>query len=158
MAKPRKKKSQDNVIARNKRARYDYFIEEQIEAGMALEGWEVKSIRDGRVQLNESYINLHQGEAWLVGAHISPLTSASTHVDPNPIRQRKLLLHRREIDRLIGAVDRRGYTIVPLDMHWTRGRTKLSIGVAKGKQAHDKRATSKDRDWSRERERLLKAR
>ncbi|MEM7253240.1 MAG: SsrA-binding protein SmpB [Pseudomonadota bacterium] len=153
----KKKKTPDNVVARNRRARFDYFIEDTIEAGLALEGWEVKSIRDGRVQMNESYVDLSRGEAWLVGAHISPLTSASTHIDPNPVRPRKLLLHRREIDRLFGAVDRRGYTVVPLDMHWARGNAKLTIGLAKGKQAHDKRATAKDRDWSRERERLLKS-
>ncbi|MCH9663007.1 MAG: SsrA-binding protein SmpB [Gammaproteobacteria bacterium] len=157
MAKPRKKKSSDNTIARNRRARFDYFIEDQFEAGVVLQGWEVKSIRDARVQLNESYVTLDRGEAWLVGAHISPLNSASTHVDPNPLRARKLLLHRRELDRLIGAVERKGYTVVPLDLHWSKGRTKLNVGLAKGKQAHDKRATSKDRDWSRERDRLLKS-
>ena len=158
MAKPRKKKSVSNVIARNKRARFDYFIEEQIEAGIALEGWEVKSIREGRVQLNESYVTLKNGEIWLIGAHISALPSASTHITPDPVRARKLLAHRRELDRLTGAVERRGYTIAVLDMHWSRGRTKLSIGLAKGKRLHDKRASEKERDWSRERERILKTR
>ena len=158
MAKPRKKKSVSNVIARNKRARFDYFIEEQIEAGIALEGWEVKSIREGRVQLNESYVALKKGEIWLIGAHISALPSASTHIAPEPTRDRKLLIHRRELDRLTGAVERRGYTIATLDMHWSRGRTKLSIGLAKGKRLHDKRASERERDWSRERERLLKTR
>ena len=158
MAKPHKKKSVSNVIARNKRARFDYFIEEQIEAGIALEGWEVKSIREGRVQLNESYVTLKNGEIWLIGAHISALPSASTHITPDPVRARKLLAHRRELDRLTGAVERRGYTIAVLDMHWSRGRTKLSIGLAKGKRLHDKRASEKERDWSRERERILKTR
>jgi SsrA-binding protein len=143
-------------IARNKRARFDYFIEETLEAGLALEGWELKSIRAGKVQIGESYVFLRHGEAWLYGAHITPLPTASTHVQPNPTRDRKLLLHRREIDRLVGAVDRKGYALVPLDLHWQRGRVKLEIGLARGKKQHDKRQDKKDRDWERQKDRILK--
>ena len=143
-------------IARNKQARHDYFIEETFEAGIALEGWEVKSLRAGRIQLKESYVTIRNGEAFLFGAHISPLNTASTHIKPDPLRTRKLLLHRRELDRLIGAVERKGYTLVPLSMYWKRGRAKLEIGLAKGKKEHDKRAASKERDWQRDRQRLLK--
>jgi SsrA-binding protein len=143
-------------IARNKKALFDYFIEEQFEAGVALEGWEVKSLRAGRAQLKESYVIVRQGELFLFNAHISPLTSASTHVDANPTRSRKLLMHRREIDNLIGAVERRGYTLVPLELYWSRGRAKLRIALAKGKRQHDKRAAIKEREWSREQHRILK--
>lgn len=146
------------TIALNKQARHDYFIEETYEAGLVLEGWEVKSLRAGRVQLKESYVLIKDGEAWLFGAHISPLLSASTHVQPDPLRTRKLLLHRRELNRLIGAVERKGYTLVPLALYWKRGRAKLEVGLAKGKKLHDKRAVQKERDWAREKQRLLKLR
>jgi SsrA-binding protein len=145
-------------IAVNKKARHDFFIENRFEAGLALEGWEVKSLRAGRAQLTESYVLLRDGEAWLFGAHISPLTSASTHVKADPTRTRKLLLHRHEIDNLIGQVERKGYTLVPLSLYWKKGRAKLEIGVARGKKQHDKRAAEKDRDWQREKARILKPR
>jgi SsrA-binding protein len=144
------------TIANNRKARHDYFIEEQLEAGLSLEGWEVKSLRAARANLKESYAVIKDGEAWLLGAHISPLVSASTHVNPDPIRTRKLLLHRRQIDRLTGAVERRGYTLVPLSLYWSQGKVKLKLGLAKGKKQHDKRAVEKDRDWQRQRQRLLK--
>jgi SsrA-binding protein len=156
MSTKRKKNQAGNNIAENKKARFDFFIEETLEAGIALEGWEVKSLREGRANLTESYAILKDGEAWLLGAHIAPLPSASTHINPDPIRTRKLLLHRRELDRLIGAVERKGYTLVPLSLYWQRGRTKLRVGLAKGKKQHDKRATEKDRDWQRQKERILK--
>ena len=146
-----------STIALNKKARHDYFIEERIEAGLALQGWEVKSLREGRVQLSESYILLRGNEAWLFGMHISPLLSASTHVTPDATRTRKLLLHRREIDKLTGAVERKGYTLVPLALYWKRGRAKLEIALARGKQSHDKRASDKERDWNREKQRLLRS-
>jgi len=146
------------TIARNKKARHDYFIEDRNEAGLALQGWEVKSLRAGRAQLSESYILIKGGEAWLLGAHITPLTSASTHITPDPTRTRKLLLHRRELDKLIGAVERKGYTLVPLALYWKRGNVKLEIALARGKQSHDKRATEKNRDWKREKERLMRGR
>lgn len=152
----KKKPDKSNVIAANRRARHDYFIDERFEAGLALEGWEVKSLRDGRAQLTESYVNVRNGEAWLVGAHFSPLTTTSTHVHAEPTRSRKLLLHRNELDRLVGAVERKGYALVPLDLHWSKGRVKLEIGLARGKKQHDKRASSKDRDWARQKERILK--
>lgn len=150
------KKAPSNTIANNKKARFDFFIEEDFEAGLALEGWEVKSMRAGRVQLTESYITVHNGELYLYGAHISPLISASTHITPNPIRNRKLLLKRLEISRLIEQVDRDGYTIAPLTLYWVRGRAKLKIGLAKGKKQHDKRASIKERDWKRDQQRLMK--
>jgi len=143
-------------IARNKRARHEYFIEDRFEAGLALEGWEVKSLRAGRAQLSEGYVLLKDGEAWLLGAHITPLPTASTHIHPEPARTRKLLLHREELDRLIGAVERRGYTLIPLNLYWKRGRAKLEVGTAKGKKKHDKRAAEKERDWQRQKHRLLK--
>ena len=156
------KKSRDqasgSTIALNHHARHEYFIEERLEAGLALQGWEVKSLREGRIQLTESYILLKDGEVWLFGVHITPLLSASTHIRPDPTRSRKLLLHRREIDRLIGAVERKGYTIVPLALYWKRGRAKLEIALAKGKQSHDKRASEKNRDWQREKQRILRGR
>ena len=155
MAKP--KKTAPNTIAQNKKARFDFFIEEDFEAGLALEGWEVKSMRAGRVQLKESYVNIYRGELFLNGAHISPLASASTHVTANPVRQRKLLMKRYEISRLIGQVERAGYTLVPLSLYWSRGRAKLKIGLAKGKKQHDKRASIKERDWKREQQRILKS-
>jgi len=152
----KKKPDKSHIIAANKRARHDYFIEDRLEAGLALEGWEVKSLRDGRAQLTESYVHIRNGEAWLVGAHFSPLTTTSTHVHAEPTRSRKLLIHRNELDRLVGAVERKGYALVPLDLHWTKGRVKLEVGLARGKKQHDKRAASKDRDWERQRARILK--
>lgn len=157
MAKKGKKKTHDTqTIAVNKKARFDYFIEDTFDAGLVLEGWEVKSMRAGRVQLSEAYILIKNAEAFLFGAHITPLPSASTHINPDPTRSRKLLLHRQEIGRLIGAVERRGYTVVPLKLFWQRGKAKLAIGLAKGKKQHDKRATEKERDWNREKHRILK--
>ena len=152
------KKGSSSTIALNKKARHDYFIEDRFEAGLALQGWEVKSLREGRVQINESYVLLKDGEAWLFGVHITPLTSASTHVKADPTRSRKLLLHRRELDRLIGAVERKGYALVPMALYWKKGRAKAEIALARGKQSHDKRSTEKDRDWKRQKERLLRSR
>ena len=145
-------------IAENRRARHDYFIEERFEAGIALQGWEVKSLRAGRLQLAESYVLLKGGEAWLFGAHVSPLLAASTQTQADPTRSRKLLLHRRQIDSLVGAVERRGRALVPLAMYWKNGRAKLEIGLARGKKEHDKRADTRERDWQRERARIMKAR
>lgn len=152
----KKNKQSDNTIAVNRQASHEFFIEEQFEAGLVLEGWEVKSLREGRVQLKESHIIIHKGEAWLLGAHISPLLSASTHIVPDRVRRKKLLLHKNELDKLIGAVERKGYTIIPLSMYWIKGRAKLKIGLAKGKKLHDKRAVAKDKDWQRDKERLMK--
>ena len=145
------------IIVVNKKARHDFFIDETYEAGLALEGWEVKAIRSGRAQLKEAYVLLRDGEAWLFGAHVSPLASASTHVHPDPVRTRKLLMHRRQIDNLVGLVERKGYTLVPLSMYWKKGRAKLEIGLARGKKRYDKRAAEKDRDWQRQKERILKS-
>jgi len=144
------------LIVDNRKARYDFFIEETYEAGLSLQGWEVKSMRAGRVQLKEAYVFIKDAEAYLFGAHVSALPTASTHIVPDPIRTRKLLLNRAELDRLVGAVERRGYTLVPLELYWKAGRAKLRIGLAKGKKEHDKRATSKDRDWQREKSRVMK--
>lgn len=153
----KQQKVTDNpTIAGNRQARHEYFIEETYEAGLSLQGWEVKSLRAGRVQLKEAYVFLRNAEAFIFGAHISALPTASTHVIPDPIRTRKLLLNRAELSRLVGAVERKGYTLVPLEMYWKAGRAKLRIGLAKGKKEHDKRATSKDRDWQREKSRLMK--
>lgn len=143
-------------IVQNKKAFHDYFIEEKYEAGIALEGWEVKAIRAGRAQLKESYVIIQRGELFLIGAHISPLPTASTHVKPDPVRTRKLLLHAAEISRLIGKVERAGYTLVALDLHYTKGRVKVEIGLAKGKKKHDMRETEKKREWEREKQRLLR--
>ena len=143
-------------IAENRRARFDYHIEERFEAGMALEGWEVKAIRAGRAQLKEAYVIVNNGELFLLGAHVSPLPTASTHVQPDPTRTRKLLLNASEISKLIGAVERAGYTLIPINLHYARRRIKLEIGLAKGKKQHDKRATERDRDWKREQQRLLR--
>lgn len=152
-----KQPAKDNpTIAENRQARHEYFIEETYEAGLSLQGWEVKSMRAGRVQLKEAYVFIKNAEAFIFGAHISALPTASTHVIPDPIRTRKLLLNRAELNRLVGAVERKGYTLVPLEMYWKAGRAKLRIGLAKGKKEHDKRATSKDRDWQREKSRLMK--
>lgn len=144
------------MIAENRRARFDYFIEERYEAGLVLEGWEVKALRAGKAQITEAYVFLRNGEVFLTGAHLSPLKTTSTHVIADPTRTRKLLLNKREIEHLIGAVERKGFTIVPLELYWQRGKAKLRIGLAKGKQAHDKRATEKDRDWARDKARLLR--
>lgn len=143
-------------IAQNKKAFHDYFIEEKYEAGMALEGWEVKAIRAGRTNLKEAYVLIRSGEMFLIGCHISPLPTASTHINPDPVRTRKLLLHAEEIVKLIGKVERAGYTLVPLDMHYSRGRIKLEIGLAKGKKQHDKREAEKEREWKREKDQVMK--
>jgi SsrA-binding protein len=156
MAKKDSKPS--NTIAQNKKARFDYFIEERFEAGLALQGWEVKSLRAGKAQLVDSFVMVRDGEAWLHGSHVTPLSSASTHVTPEPTRVRKLLMNRREIDRLTGLVERKGYTLVALELYWSKGRAKLALGLAKGKKQHDKRASEKDRDWDRDRARLLRRR
>ncbi|MCB1789599.1 MAG: SsrA-binding protein SmpB [Gammaproteobacteria bacterium] len=158
MAKSSKKpdSSGSSTIALNKKARHEYFIEDRYEAGLALEGWEVKSLRAGKINLTEGYVTLRAGEAFLFGATISPLPTASTHVHPDPMRTRKLLLHREELSKLIGLVERKGYTLVPLAMYWKRGRAKLEIGLAKGKKLHDKRADAKERDWQREKQRNFK--
>ena len=144
------------TIVDNKKAFHDYFIEERYEAGMVLQGWEVKSIRAGRVQLKEAYVIVRQGEVFLFGAHISPLPTASTHINPDPARTRKLLLNADEVKKLIGKVERAGYTLVPLNMHYTKGRIKCEIGLAKGKKQHDKRESEKQRDWQREQQSILK--
>jgi len=149
-------KTASSTIALNKKARHDYFIEDRFEAGLVLQGWEVKGLREGRAQLTESYIVVRNGEAFLFGFHIAPLLSASTHVTTDPTRTRKLLLHRRELDKLIGAVERKGYTLVPTALYWKRGRAKLEIALARGKQSQDKRAADKDREWSRSKQRLLR--
>lgn len=146
-----------NIVV-NKKARHDYFIEDRFEAGIALEGWEVKSLRAGRVQLVDSYVIIKNNEAFLIGALITPLPTVSTHYEPDPRRTRKLLLHREELNKLIGAVERKGYTLLALSMYWKRGLCKVELGLAKGKQAHDKRNTERERDWQRERSRLLKSR
>lgn len=143
-------------IIDNKKAFHDYFIEERFEAGMVLEGWEVKSIRAGRVQLKEAYVIVRQGEVFLFGSHISPLPTASTHISPDPVRTRKLLLNGEEIKKLIGKVERAGYTLVPLNLHYTKGRIKCEVGLAKGKKQHDKRESEKKRDWQREQQSILK--
>ena len=156
MSKKKAKKATGNTIAVNRRARHDFFIEDTFEAGLALEGWEAKSLREGRAQLTEAYVNLRNNEAWLIGAHFSPLKTTASHLKADPTRSRKLLLHRQEIDRLTGAVERKGFTLVPLDLHWHKGRAKLNIGLAKGKKQHDKRSADKDRDWQRQKERILK--
>ena len=148
----------ERVIAENRRARYDYFIEDRIEAGLALEGWEVKSMRAGRAQLAEAYVYVRDGEAFLIGAHLSPLRTASTHKIADPVRTRKLLLNAKEIENLGIAADREGYTLVPLELYWKNGRAKLQIGIAKGKKQYDKRAVEKERDWQRDKQRLSRMR
>ena len=144
-------------IANNKKAFHDYFIEEQLEAGLVLEGWEVKAIRAGRVQIKESYIHWKRGAFYLVGCHITALATASTHVKPDPVRQRKLLLNQSEINKLVAKIERAGYTIVPLNLHYTGGNIKMDIGLAKGKKQHDKRESLKEVDWKREKQRLMKS-
>ena len=143
-------------IAKNRKAAFNYFIEERVEAGLALQGWEVKSMRAGKAQLSEAYVTVKEGEIWLFGAHMTPLSSASSHVEADPARTRKLLMHRGEIDRLTGLVERRGFTLVPLELYWKQGRAKLAVGLARGKRKRDKRAAEKDRDWARDKERILK--
>lgn len=152
----KKKPDSPNHIAQNRKARHDYFIEDKLEAGLVLEGWEVKALRAGRGRIAEAYVTVKDGEAWLLGSHIDALPSASTHITTDPSRTRKLLLHRKEIDRLTGAREREGYTLVPLSMYWKKGRAKLEIGLAKGKQKHDKRDAKKSADWQRQKARLLK--
>ncbi|HEV7929215.1 MAG TPA: SsrA-binding protein SmpB [Nitrosospira sp.] len=143
-------------IIDNKKAFHDYFIEERFEAGMVLEGWEVKSIRAARAQLKEAYVIVRKGEVFLFGSHISPLPTASTHISPDPVRTRKLLLNGEEIKKLIGKVERAGYTLVPLNLHYAKGRIKCEVGLAKGKKQHDKRDTEKQRDWQREQQAIMK--
>lgn len=143
-------------IAQNKKAFHEYFIEDKYEAGIVLEGWEVKAIREGKVQLKEAYVIIQRGEIYIIGCHITPLGAASTHVRPDATRTRKLLLHNDQIAKLIGQVERAGYTLVPLDMHYTRGRIKVEIGLAKGKKQYDKRETEKERDWEREKARIMR--
>lgn len=144
------------TVVVNRKARHDYFLEEKVEAGLVLEGWEVKSLRAGRVQLRDSYVLLKEGEAWLLGALITPLPTASTHITPDPQRTRKLLLHHDEIAQLVGAVERRGYALIPTRIYWHRGRAKLEVSLAKGKKSYDKRQVERERDWEREKRRLLK--
>lgn len=149
-------KEMDNTIIRNRKARYEYFVEDQLEVGIVLAGWEVKGLRAGRANLNDSYVLIKNNEAWLLGLHISPLPTTAKYIKADPTRTRKLLLHRKQIDRLQGSIERKGYTVVPLAMYWQRGRAKLNIALVKGKQQHDKRATEKNRDWQREKSRLMK--
>ena len=144
------------MISKNKRARFEYHIEDRFEAGVSLEGWEVKSLRESRVQFADSYVLLKNNEAFLFGCRIDPLSTVSKHVTPDPVRTRKLLLHRREIDRITGMVDRKGFTVVPTALYWVNGKVKVEIGTAKGKKAHDKRADEKERDWTRQKARILK--
>lgn len=146
----------NSSIASNRKAHHEFFIEDRFEAGLVLEGWEVKSLRAGKVQLDQGYIILRQGEAYLFGALITPLPTVSTHIQPDPQRSRKLLLHQRELNKLIGSIERKGYTVVPLSLYWKNNRVKIEIGLAKGKKLHDKRETEKKRDWDREKQRLLK--
>jgi SsrA-binding protein len=155
-AEEKDKKAGQSTIALNRRARFDYFIEDRFEAGLMLEGWEVKSLRAGKAQIAESYVIIKDREAFLLGALITPLITASTHIHPDPTRTRKLLLHKEELARLVGAVERKGYTLIPTAMYWSKGRAKLEIGLAKGKQAHDKRASEKERDWERQKGRMMR--
>jgi len=151
-----KAENTERLIAENRKARYEYFIEDRFEAGLVLQGWEVKSMRAGRAQLSEAYVYVKDEEAFLFGAHITPLKTASTHIVADPTRTRKLLLNKSELSRLVGAVERKGYTLVPLDLHWKSGRAKLEMGLAKGKKQHDKRAVEKDRDWQRDKARAMR--
>jgi SsrA-binding protein len=154
---PSKAETAPRLIAENRKARFEYFIEERYEAGLVLQGWEVKAMRAGRAQLAEAYVYLRGGEAFMIGAHISPLPSTSSHVVADPVRTRKLLLRHSELSGLVGAVERKGYTLVPLELYWKDGRAKLQVGLAKGKKQHDKRAADKDRDWQRDKSRIMKA-
>lgn len=155
-SKSKTAKAAPATIALNRKAKHDYFIEERLEAGLVLEGWEVKALRAGKGRITEAYVLVKDGEAWLLGAHIHPLPSASSHVDADPTRTRKLLLHEREIAHLIGATEQKGHTVVPLALYWKRGNAKLEIALAKGKAKHDKRQAKKDKDWQRRKERLLR--
>ncbi|KTD11604.1 trans-translation protein [Legionella gratiana] len=150
------KKQSDSTIVFNRKASFDYFIEEQYEAGLVLEGWEVKSLRAGKINLSDSHVIMKNGEAFLLGAQIQPLITASTHDIPDPIRTRKLLLNKKELNQLIGSVERQGYTIVPLSLYWKKNKVKIKIALAKGKKEHDKRDTIKDREWQRDRSRIMK--
>lgn len=154
--KTKKSKSTNNTIALNKKARHDYILQDKIEAGIELQGWEVKSIRSGKVNLSDSYVTLHKGEAFLVGSTIQPLNQASSHVVCEPLRQRKLLLNKRELDKLIGSVERQGYSILATAMYWKKNWIKVEIYLGKGKHEHDKRDAVKDRDWARDKERMMK--
>jgi len=156
MAKKQKNKQTDSSIAQNKRARHDYHLVEKFEAGLALQGWEVKSLRAGKAQLTDSYVFLKNGEAFLIGAHITPLNTVSTHYVTDPTRTRKLLLHEKELSKLFNAVNQKGYTCVATSLYWKRHLVKCEIALAKGKQAHDKRESEKDRDWKRQKERLMR--
>lgn len=146
------------AIVQNRKAFHDYFVEERYEAGLVLEGWEVKAVRAGRAQINDAYVITKNGALWLIGAHISPLGSASTHVTPDPMRTRKLLLHTEQIRRLVGKVEQRGYTLIALDLHASKGRIKIEVALAKGKLKHDKRASEREKEWQREKSRLLRPR
>jgi SsrA-binding protein len=157
MSSKKSKSGDARFIAVNRKARHDYFIEDKLEAGLVLEGWEAKSLRTGSAQITESYVQLRNGEAWLIGAHFTPAKTTASHLKADPTRSRKLLIQRYELDRLIGAVERKGMALVALDLHWTKGRAKLEVGIAKGKKQHDKRAADKDRDWQRQKERILKS-
>lgn len=152
----KQKQNTNETIAINRKANYEYFVEERFEAGIVLEGWEVKSLRAGKAQLDQSYVIVKNSEAFLLGALITPLPTASTHIQPDPQRTRKLLLHRREIDKWIGSIERKGYTLIPLSLYWKGKNVKLQIGLAKGKKDHDKRATEKERDWKRQKQRIGK--
>jgi SsrA-binding protein len=154
----KKSESGSSTIAQNKKARFDYFIEDRIEAGLALQGWEVKSMRAGKAQLTDSFVIFRDGEAYLLGSHVTPLNTVSTHVIAEPKRTRKLLMNRREIDRLIGLVERKGYTLIALELYWSKNKVKVKVGLARGKKQHDKRDTEKDRDWQRDKSRALRAR
>jgi len=153
----KKTEKTESRIAENRKARFDFFIEDRLEAGIALQGWEVKSMRAGKAQLVDSYVIIRDGEAWMLGSHVTPLNTTSTHVTAEPKRLRKLLLNRREIDRLTGLVERKGYTLIALELYWNKNRVKVAIGLAKGKKQHDKRDTEKDRDWQRDKARALKS-
>jgi len=156
MAKTKKQSKPSSTIALNRKAKHDYFIEERLEAGLMLEGWEVKALRAGKGRIAEAYVIIKGGEAWLLGAHIHPLPSTSTHVEADPTRTRKLLLHEREIAHLIGATEQKGFTIVPLAMYWKRGVAKVEIALAKGKAKHDKRQAKKEQDWQRQKARIMR--
>ena len=154
----KKEQKEQSSIAQNKKARFDYFIEDRLEAGLALQGWEVKSMRAGKAQLTDSFVIFRDGEAFLLGSHVAPLNTVSTHVVAEPKRTRKLLMNRREIDRLIGLVERKGYTLIALELYWSKNKVKVKVGLARGKKQHDKRDTEKDRDWQRDKSRALRAR
>jgi SsrA-binding protein len=156
MTKPKKTTAPRSTIALNRKARFDYEIERTYEAGLVLLGWEIKSIRDGRANITDSYVTIKRGEAWLLNTQITPLLSASTHVNPDPVRTRKLLLHAKELKTLIGLREQAGYTLIPIKLYWKKNKVKIEIGVAKGKKKYDKRESEKNKDWAREKNRLLK--